>query len=174
MTDGDCIRPVAPRYKGFAQFEYEHVVREGSASFSWVEFDEPSQRNVLVKPLNESRVALVSTAGARLSSQDRFNQWPASRLGDHTFRVIPADTEKLRFNHGGIDSKVVYRDPDIVFPIRLLRDLAAEGEIGEVSPRAYSLMGYCADPEPLVSESAPAVADAIEEDAPDVVLLVPA
>ena len=167
-------RPIASRYKGFAQFEYEHVVREGSAAFSWVEFDEASERHVLRKPLSESRVALVSTAGARLSSQDRFNQWPASRLGDHTFRVIPSDTEKLRFNHGGIDSRVVYGDPDIVFPIRLLRDLADEGVIGEVSPRAFSLMGYCADPEPLIAESAPAVADGIVADAADVVLLVPA
>lgn len=49
-----------------------------------------------------------------------------------------------------------------------------EGRIGELTPQVYSFMGYVADPDPLLEQSAPAVARELVEDRADLVLLVPA
>ena len=45
--------------------------------------------NRLSKPLSQSRVAIVTTAGLRLADQDKFAG------GDQSFRVLPATTDGL-------------------------------------------------------------------------------
>ena len=54
-----------------------------------------------------------------------------------------------------------------------LAELVDEGRIGSVSPRIYSLMGYVPVWEPLLAETAPAIARLVAEDRPDVVLYAP-
>ncbi len=122
-------------------------------------------------PLERARVALVGTAGAYRASQRPF---ALGREGDSSYREIPAETTEIRLAHGGYDSRRAARDPDVVFPLALLRRLAAEGVIGELNQRTYSFMGYIPDTAPLLQESGPAVARELAADAVDLVLLVPA
>lgn len=157
-------------YRGFAQTEYEHVRDNFYPAFRWRTAAEPSSRNHPGRPLEQLRVALVASAGAYLPGQERFD---LGDDGDPSYRVIPADATRLRFAHGGYDTRRAYQDPDVVFPLRTLHHLAATGSIGSVAPRAFSFMGYIPDTGPLLDSSGPEVARALLADAVDLVLLVP-
>lgn len=160
-----------PDYRGFALVEYEHVRREILPDFDWAGFDTPSPRTRPSRPLSEARVALISTAGAHLPGEPRHAGGPD---GDHTYREIPSDAVEVALHHGGYDTKRARLDPDVVFPLNLLRTLAAEGVIGEVAPTAYGFMGYIPHTAPLLAETGPEVARALIGDAVDLALLVPA
>jgi D-proline reductase (dithiol) PrdB len=143
-------------------------------AYPWRRID-PMPWARLKRPLPESRVALVSTAGLVLPSQEPFDQ--TIRGGDWTFREIPAnaDTKTLidahrsaSYDHGG-----VHADANLAFPIDRIGELAADGVIGSVNHRHFSLMGSITAPGRMTSRSAPAVADALVADGVDAVLLVP-
>lgn len=140
------------------------------APFGWTTFEMPSPRHRLQRPLAQARVALVATAGAHLPGQSAFDLGPA---GDSSYRELPAGADELRFAHVGYDTRRAYADADVVFPLRLLRRLAAEGKIGELAPRPFSFMGYIPEPEPLRHQAGPEIAAKLLTDAVDLVLLVP-
>ena len=122
------------------------------------------------KPLEESRLALVSTGGVHLPSQPRFDI--DDPLGDCSYREIPTDAPALTWTHA------YYRpdentDLDAVFPLRTMRGLVAEGVVGGLNGRHFSFMGAIHDPAPLVEETAPEVARKLAGDGVDVVLLTP-
>ncbi len=156
---------------GFARVERDHVRAGSYPGFDWVAFAEPSRRRAPDVPLARARVALVSTAGAHLPEQPRFH---LGVEGDHSYRELPAATEEVRLSHGGYDRRRAALDPDVVFPLELLRRLAGDGVIGEVAPRAFSFMGYIPDPQPLCDDTGPEVARKLLADAVDLALLVPA
>lgn len=158
------------RYPGFAGLEYAHVRRVAYPSFEWRVCDEPSRGRRLERPVEAARVALVGTAGAFLRGQPAFS---LGHDGDPSFREIPADAETIRLAHVGYDVPRARKDPDVVFPLALLRDMAAAGAIGELAPRCYSFMGYVPEAEPLLSDGGPEVARRLRADGVDLVLLVP-
>lgn len=158
------------RYRGFAQVEFAHVRERVYPRFDWTTFADPSPRNHLQRPLEEARVALVATAGAHLADQPPFAR---GKEGDSSYRELPSEAGEFLFSHVGYDTRRARADPDVVFPVSLLRRLAAEGTIGELAPRAFSFMGYIPESEPLLRETGPEVAGKLLADAVDLVLLVP-
>lgn len=127
----------------------------------------------LRRPLAEARVALVSTAGVHLDDQQPFHVETVA--GDPTFRLIPDDIDvtRLRFRHTHYDTTSAERDPNVVFPLDRLHEAVASGRVGSSSPIHIGLMGFNPDPVPIVEETAPAVADVLEDAQADVVALVP-
>ena len=122
------------------------------------------------KPLDECRLALVTTGGVHLPDQLRFDIDDPS--GDCSYREIPAGAADLTWTHA------YYRpdegtDLDSVFPLWTLRELVREGVVGELGPRHFSFMGAIHDPEPLVRETAPEVAGKLADDGVEAVLLTP-
>jgi D-proline reductase (dithiol) PrdB len=122
------------------------------------------------KPLEESRLALVTTGGVHLAEGPRFDI--DDPLGDCSYREIPADAEGLTWTHA-YHRPGEASDLDAVFPLWTLRRLAEEGIIGELNHRQFSFMGAIHDPEPLAEDTAPEVADKLAEDSVDAVLLTP-
>ena len=122
------------------------------------------------KPLDRSRLALVTTGGVHLPDQPRFDiDDPA---GDCSYREIPTTASDLTWTHA------YYRpdegsDLDAVFPLQTLRRLVRDGVVGDLSARHFSFMGAIHDPTPLVEKTAPEVAGNLIEDRADVVLLTP-
>ena len=122
------------------------------------------------KPLDRSRLALVTTGGVHLPEQPRFDiDDPA---GDCSYREIPTGAHDLTWTHA------YYRpdegsDLDAVFPLDTLRRLVGDGVVGELSERHFSFMGAIHDPTRLVESTAPDVAGKLVEDRVDVVLLTP-
>ena len=154
--------------------EFSLKVRLFLKAYPWRRID-PVPWAPLRKPLAESRLALVSSAGFILPGQEPF----AATLsgGDGSFREIPADVDvaALRdahrsdsFDHAGMDA-----DPNLAFPIDRVRELAATGRIGAVNHRHLSFMGSITAPGRLMRDHAPEAARRLKEDGVDVALLVP-
>jgi D-proline reductase (dithiol) PrdB len=122
------------------------------------------------KPLEECRLALVTTGGVHLPEQPRFDI--DDPLGDCSYREIPADAADLTWTHA------YYRpdegaDLDSVFPLWTIRELAVEGVVGELNRRHFAFMGAIHDPGPLIEETAPEVAAKLADDGVDAALLTP-
>jgi len=127
-------------------------------------------------PLNETRVALISTGGFYLPPAPPFDV--DAPLGDATFRVIPSDValSDLRIAHTHYGHQRAERDRNVVFPLDRLRELAADGVIGGVGPRAYSF-GFTVHTAELVDPlvgSAHELAGCLAEDGVQAVLFAPA
>ena len=126
--------------------------------------------------INESRVALVTTAGVHLKSDSPFDMHDPA--GDPSFRPIPADAApgSYTITHNYYDHIDADKDINVVFPFEVLRQLAASGEIGSVNGRHFSFMGHILPPHlhTLMHKTAPQVARLLKQDRVDIVLLTPA
>jgi D-proline reductase (dithiol) PrdB len=117
-----------------------------------------------------ARVAIVTTAALHEPSA------PPPRGGDPSFRVV-GDAGDLRLAHESpnFDRSGWVSDPNVVFPVDRLRELAAAGAIGAVSDAHLSFAGN-QQPETLstiVLDSGPAAAGLLREHEVDVVVLTP-
>jgi D-proline reductase (dithiol) PrdB len=130
---------------------------------------------VLQKPLSQARIAVVTSAAFFRPDQPSFDA--SIRGGDYSFREIPLETDLATlqighksdaFNHSGIES-----DKNVALPLDRLRELNAEGRIGDIAPRHYSLMGSISAPARLISVTAPEIARRLAEDQVNGVLLTP-
>jgi D-proline reductase (dithiol) PrdB len=130
----------------------------------------------VTKPLSRSVVALVTTAGVHLKSQEPFNMDDPD--GDPSFRAIPSSARQadLAITHKYYDHSAADRDINVILPLDRLRDLAAEGRIAGIAPFAYGFMGHIAGPhlKILIERTAPEVAWRLKEDRADVAILTPA
>lgn len=127
----------------------------------------------LAQPLADSRLALVTTAGAHLASQPPFNV--ATHDGDAGHRLLPDDLDpsELRFTHTHYDTSSAEADPNVVLPLDTLHDLVAEGRVGEASPVHIGMMGFNPDPSLIADRAAPEVAQVLVDHAVDVAIMVP-
>lgn len=143
-------------------------------AYPWRRID-PVPWAPLKKPLTQSRLALVSSAGFVLPTQARFDE--TIKGGDPSFREIPGDVSvsalveshrSQAFDHAGIR-----QDPNLAFPIDRVRELARCGRIGAVNHRHLSFMGSITAPGRFVRDHVPQAAGWLTEDGVDVALLVP-
>jgi len=129
----------------------------------------------LEKLLREARVAVVTTAAYFRPDQPPFDT--SIRGGDHSYRVIPLDTDlsTLRIAHksDAFDIRGISSDKNLALPLDRMKSLAEEGVIGSVAPRHFSFMGSITAPGRLIANTAPEVARMLLEDAVDAVLLTP-
>lgn len=130
---------------------------------------------VLRKPLNEARIALITTAGFHLPDQQPFDQ--SFRHDDCSYREIPWGTPTSilqigqssdAFDHSGIEA-----DRNLTLPLDRLEELVESGLIGASAPRHFSIMGSIIAPAKLISDSAPEIARKLVKDGVDGVLLAP-
>jgi hypothetical protein len=75
----------------------------------------------------------------------------AKPLGD--CRVTLVSSADIYHLH--IDPRFGHQDLDCVLPLRRLRELSADGLVGEVAATHYSFMGYVLQPRQLLSATAP-------------------
>lgn len=125
----------------------------------------------LAKPLGACTVALVTTAGVHLRSQEPFAVFEPA--GDWSFRRIPGDvdTSELTVTHTHYDTRDALADINVIFPLDRLRELAADGLVGRVASMHLAFMGFIPDPARLVAETAPAAAAELARAGVDVALL---
>jgi len=127
------------------------------------------------KPLAESRVALVTSAGLVPPGDRPFDE--TVRGGDHSYRVIPnsIDVQTLEEHHRSeaFDHSGVEADMNMGFPLDRFRELEAEGVIGELAPRHLSFMGSLTAVGRLTRDTAPEAVQLLVDDQVDVAFLVP-
>jgi len=145
-----------------------------------VQREDPVPWTPLAKPLNQSRVALVTTAGIYVEGAeppfdaDREKREPMR--GDPTFRRIPRDVrqEQIGASHLHINNRDLLEDVNIVLPLQRFLELESEGAIGSLAPTSYSFMGYQMNNTEWREKYAPEVAGLMKDEAVDCVLLTPA
>lgn len=143
-------------------------------AYPWRHID-PVPWTALRKPLKDSRLVLVSSAGFILKGQAPFDE--SIRGGDCSFREIPSDADASGlidahrsdlFDHAGLR-----QDPNLAFPLGRLRELVEGGRMGSSNRRHLSFMGSITAPGRLVRKTLPAVVNLLKTDDVDVALLIP-
>ena len=130
-----------------------------------------SPNTSLHSPLNECRVALITTAGFLLDGQDPFEK------GDCSYREIPNSIQTKALINGhksaAYDERGIETDPNLAFPLDRFRELETEGKIGSLNLRHFSFMGSITKPHRLITQSAPEVGQMLKADGVDVAFLTP-
>ena len=155
--------------------EYIRITREryekaGFEPYRWYHSDTPSPWTAMAKPLSESRLGVIVSAGAYVAGQVAFFY-----KDDTSIRRIPKTTAAadLRFAHvteymlGDARS-----DPNCLVPVDALRRLEAEGFVGEIADTIYSCMGGVYSQRKAGEVLIPGLLDAMRTERVDAVLLV--
>lgn len=142
----------------------------GYPPYRWVRNDDAPPFSVPAKPMREWRVALIGSGGIYVRGQRAFHF-----QDDPTFRVVPTgvDISELRVTHFAYDLDDARSDPNAVFPIERLRDLAADGVIGSLTDEHYGFVGGLYSVRKCRDELAPALVERVVAHEADVALLVP-
>jgi len=122
------------------------------------------------KPLNEMRVALITTAGIHFHDDESFE------FADASFRPIPSeeDSSNLIMSHSSanFDRIGFVEDVNLVFPIDRFKELANAGTIGSLASLHYSFMGAGLMPE-AYEKTTDQAARLLKQDQVDAVFLTP-
>jgi len=142
--------------------------------YRWVMHDpglDPPSWAPIRRPLEELRIALIGSGGIYRDDQEPFHF-----RNDTSYREIPLDTPpaRLRVSHFGYDVRNAARDAGCVFPLRALRELAADGVVGGVVSPALSFMGGIYSARRVREELAPRFRDFVLRQKVDLAYLVPA
>lgn len=120
-------------------------------------------------PLDQRRVALISTAGLHRRDDRPFG------MGAADYRVIPGEVapDDLVMSHisTNFDRTGFQLDWNVMLPLQRLREMAADGEIGSVADYHYSFMG-ASDPRAM-EPTARRLAGLLAADNVDAVVLAP-
>lgn len=183
IDDGDPIGVIDALYRWQIQAYAGHL--GDPADFPHRHDDTPIA--TLDRPLSEARVALMTSSGHFVEGDDpepfgepAMTQAEAeARIGEFlreapSLSAIPIDTpaDRLRVRHGGYPVSAAAADHQVVLPLGHLRDLAADGIIGEAASTAYSFVGATSQVR-LRRDVGPAWAEQLRDDEVDAVLLVP-
>jgi hypothetical protein len=148
---------------------------------TWIKLETPREIpwTPLEKPLTDCRVALLSSGGVALKTDQPFDQEGERQnpwWGDPSYRVIPQGTtaDEIKLYHLHVDSQFVEADINTLLPIDRLAELECAGEIGSAAPSHFSIMGYNMQPIVLLKETVPTIVRNLKDEAVDVVVLVPA
>jgi len=148
---------------------------------------ENSPFKLLEKPLRESSLALLTSSGHFVEGDDpqpfgvkKMSQEEAEeRIMDFirsepVLSRIPVATpnNRLRVRHGGYDVSGAQKDPNVNFPLSLLREIRSERKIGSLSHLAYSFVGATSQTR-LQKHAIPEWIEEFKEQKIDAMLLVP-
>jgi D-proline reductase (dithiol) PrdB len=134
---------------------------------------EPARPRPLGKPLEQSTVALVTSAALTAPGQPPMDGPHIE--GDYGIRLLDVDlpTQSLSIWHTHFDVEPAKQDFNVVYPIDRMKELAAEGAFGRVGPRSVSFMGYFTNVFRMRDEVCPRVVAALEADGADAAVVVP-
>lgn len=147
--------------------QYAHL---GYPAYAWVHNDDVPPFTPLAKALRDCRVALIASGGIYRVGQIAFHF-----KDDFSYREIATNShrETLRATHFAYDLTDARSDPNVVFPLDTLQDLARLSRIRELSANAYTFMGGIYSARKVRDILAPAIGNALVKDEVDVAILVP-
>ncbi len=108
-----------------------------------------------------------------LTQPDAVNRIAEFMRDTPVLSEIPSDTPTgdLLVRHGGYDIRSALKDPNVTFPIDLLRQARDDGRVGDLAQTFFSFPG--ATSQSRLRQELPAWIERINEEEIDVMLLVP-
>ena len=131
------------------------------------------------KPLNQTTIALVTSAGISLKSDPPFDMEREKRepvWGDRSFRMLPrGTTEKdIDVNHLHINTNYIKQDINVMLPLARMAEFEEEKIIGRLAPTAYSFYGFQWKSDEFLRTAIEPISKKMKEEAVEAVLLTPA
>ncbi len=147
------------------------IIQKKYPSFEYTVFND-TPVTPLSKPLNECRLALITSGGLHLKTDVPFDT--KHKEGDCSYRLLPGDMEHkdLMVSHESYDHKFINEDINCVFPIDRMREYAIDGRIKSLSEEHYSFMGHIYVNGPLLDNAA-SVGKRLKELGVDIAFLTP-
>lgn len=142
-------------------------------------FGGPIPWTPLSGPLNQTTVALVTSAGISRKSDPPFDMEREKReptWGDPTYRCIPRDTAagQIEVNHLHINTGYIKKDINVMLPLDRLAEFETEGIVGRLAPTAYSFYGFQWQNERFIDEAIRPMVPLMKAEQAEAVLLTPA
>ena len=133
----------------------------------------------LAKPLSQTTLALVTSAGISLKTDPPFDMEREKReavWGDRSYRVIPrGTTEKdIEVNHLHINTSYIKRDINVILPLARLAEFEQEKIIGRLAPTSYSFYGFQWQNTDFLKEAIEPISKRMKVEGVGAVLLTPA
>ena len=143
----------------------------GYDPYRWYHADSEPVLKRPAKPVSESRLGVLSTAGAYVAGQVAYHY-----KDDTSVREIPKQTSDADMRFAHITENYLEsprKDPNCILPLNALRRLESEGQIGEVAENLLSCMGGVYSQRRVREELIPAVEAHFKREAVDLALLIP-
>ena len=143
------------------------------------QFSGPIPWTPLSQPLNQTTVALVTSAGISCKSDPPFDMEREKQeptWGDPTYRCIPRETTAadIDVSHLHINTDYIRQDMDVMLPLKRLAEFEAEGIIGRLAPTAYSFYGFQWQNQRFIDEGIRPMVPKMKAEGVQAVLLTPA
>jgi D-proline reductase (dithiol) PrdB len=133
----------------------------------------------LTKPLSQTTLSVVTSAGISLKSDPPFDMEREKReavWGDRSFRTIPRQTTEAEIdvNHLHINTSYVKQDMNVILPLARMAEFEAEGIIGQLAPHAYSFYGFQWQSTDFLKEAIEPISKKMKTEGVEAVFLTPA
>ncbi len=131
------------------------------------------------KPLSQTTIALVTSAGISLKSDPPFEMEREKReplWGDRSFRMIPRDTTEndIDVNHLHINTTYIKQDINVILPLARMAEFEQEKLIGRLATTAYSFYGFQWQNDDFLREAIEPISRKMKMEKVEAVLLTPA
>lgn len=149
----------------------KNYIRKKYPPFEYTVSDDPTV-TPLTKPLNECKLALVTTGGLHLKNDIPFDTKFIE--GDCSYRILPNNVkhEDIMITHESYDHRFINEDLNCVFPIDRMREFVQEGKIKSLAEEHYSFMGHIYETA-LLLENSIKVGERLKELGVDIAFLTP-
>jgi D-proline reductase (dithiol) PrdB len=133
----------------------------------------------MANPLNQTTLALVTSAGISLKTDPPFDMEREKReaiWGDRSYRAIPRwTTEKdIEANHLHINTKYIKQDINVILPLARMVEFEQEKIIGRLAPTAYSFYGFQWENMDFLMEAIEPISKRMKLEGVEAVLMTPA
>lgn len=133
----------------------------------------------MAKPLAQTTVALVTSAGISLKSDPPFDIEREKKepfWGDRSYRRIPRGTteKEINVNHLHINTKYILQDINVMLPLTRMAEFEQEGVIGHFAPTSYSFYGFQIESNDFIHEAIEPMSGQMKTEGVEAVLLTPA
>ena len=144
--------------------------REFKGSIPWT---------AISKPLSQTTLSLVTSAGISLKSDPPFDMEREKQepmWGDRSYRKIPRGTteKEINVNHLHIKTAYILQDINVILPLARMAEFEEEGIIGRLAPTAHSFYGFQWENTDFLKESFQPISQNMKAEGVEAVLLTPA
>ncbi len=143
------------------------------------DFRGPIPWTSMSKTLNQTTIALVTSAGISLKKDTPFDMEREKKdplWGDRSYRALPRETTErdIDVNHLHINTTYIQKDLNVILPLARMAEFEEERRIGRLAPTAYSFYGFQWQNTDFLGEAILPISKKMKSEGVEAVLLTPA